>query len=132
MRIKDINGFQDYRTTFDIPPLVGPFGSAEQLTSIGAWTENEMFGGQAGFRYFKFRDRFTFSSDLRVFFGGNWQCTKSQTSTYTAIYDLNNNAVTIGAPPVRQTLEETTPIYSRNEEFFVGFDRDPALYFHHL
>ncbi len=85
-------------------PLIGPFGSAEQLTSVGAWTDNEMFGGQLGFRYFKFRDRFTFSSDFKAFFGGNWQCSTSQTSVYTAIYDLNANAVTIGDPPIQQTI----------------------------
>ncbi len=122
MRIQDINGFQDYRNTFEVPPLVGPFGSAEQLTSVGAWTDNEMFGPQLGFRYFKFRDRFTFSSDFKAFCGGNWQSSYSQTSVYTAIYDLNANTVTIGDPPVQQTLSTSAPIYSRNEEFFVGFD----------
>lgn len=122
MRITDINGFQDYRTTFDALPLVGPFGSAEQLTSNVAKTENEMFGGQLGFRYFKHSERFTYSTNFRAFFGGNWQRSRSQQSIYTSIYDLNTNTVTIGAPPVRQTIENSTPIYSRNEEFYVGFD----------
>lgn len=127
MRIHDINGFQRLVQSTDPGiPLFGPNaptgGAGEQLTSVGAFTDNEMFGGQLGFRYFKFRDRFTFSSDFRAFFGGNWQCSKSQQSVYTAIYDLTGTTVTVGDEPELQTIEVSRPIYSRNEEFYVGFD----------
>ncbi|MFK8112809.1 MAG: hypothetical protein AB8B91_11435 [Rubripirellula sp.] len=127
MRIKDTNAAQDFTNTLGtIPgstPLVSPFfGAAEQLTTSLAETDNEMLGGQIGFRYFKYRDRFTFSSDFRVFGGGNWQSSKSQRRTDLTIYNLTANTVTIGDPPVEIRTASTKPIYSRNEEFFVGFD----------
>jgi hypothetical protein len=119
MRMRDYNGFQNYQSSDDFPPLVGPnFTDAELLTSTIAVTENDLFGGQLGFRYFKFRDRFTFSSDFRVFFGGNWQNSYSQVGTELTLYDGN----TQGSDVTRIIHDATKPFYSKNEEFFVGFD----------
>jgi hypothetical protein len=119
MRVLDTNGFSDYQSSLENPPLVGPnFTDAEQLTTSTANTENEMFGGQVGFRYTKFRERFTFSSDLRVFFGGNWQNSRSQIVTELTTYTGSN-----AGDGVQNIFNDATePIYARNEEFFVGFD----------
>jgi hypothetical protein len=120
MRILDINGFSDYQSSLQNPPLTNPIflTDIEQLTTATARTENEMFGGQLGFRYTKFKDRFTFSSNFLVFFGGNWQTTKSQVVTEFTAY--NGPAPGDGVLKIENTATE--PIYSRNEEFYVGFD----------
>jgi hypothetical protein len=119
MRIRDVNFFQDYTSSAENPPLVGPnFTDAELLTTAVATTENEMFGGQLGFRYFKFRDRFIFSSNFRAFFGGNWQNTKSQIASILTSYDGDGQ----GDNVIRQFDSASEPVYSRNEEFYVGFD----------
>ncbi len=121
MRVDDVNAFSDYRSSDSVlePPLVGlPFLDVEQLTISTAITKNEMFGGQLGFRYMKFRDRFTFSSSFYAFFGGNWQCAYSQVYTELTAYDGD----TQGSNVVRIENNATEPIYTRNEEFFVGFD----------
>lgn len=122
MRLKDVNAFQDYQSTFEFPPLTGPFGAAEQVTTNTAVTENEMLAAQLGFRYFKFKDRFTYSGQFRAFAGGNWQCSESQITNELYVYNYTANTVTIGAPLQGIELTQTTPIYSRNEEFFVGCD----------
>lgn len=119
MRVDDFNFFGSYTNTIDNPALAGPnFTDAEQFTSALSVTENEMFGGQMGFRYFKFRDRFMFSSDVRVFFGGAWQNSRSNTTTELTIYDGNGQGSNVTAI----FLDATEPINTRNEEFFFGFD----------
>ncbi len=118
MQIKDKNQFQNY--LFPPPDAVDTdFGT---VTSDYAFTANDMFGGQLGFRYFKFRERFTFSSDFRVFAGGSWQCSRYQ----RLVENLQEFDVTV----IDQTeqriipvvLDRSPPILSRNQEGFVGFD----------
>ena len=119
IHIRDLNSFQDYQSSIEFPPLIGPnFTDAEQLTTTQAVTKNDMFGGVVGFRYMKFRDRFTYSSNFNVFFGGNWQCTQSQVATELTIYDGDGQ----GDNVTRIINDATKPIYQRNEEFYVGFD----------
>ncbi len=119
MRLDDTNAFQSYQSTIDAIPLVLPSGNdGERLTTNANVTENEMLGGQLGFRYRKYRERFTFMADFRAFFGGNYQSSRAQTTTETTEYagTAENDAV------LRNTSTATDPIYTRNEEFFVGFD----------
>ncbi len=119
MRIRDINGNQDYRSANDtdrVPYL--DFPNAEILVSNTAITKNEMFGGQLGFRYFKYRDRFTFGTDFRVFFGGNWQSTRASQAEEITSY----SAIGTDADVTFIIDRETAPVYDRNEEFYVGFD----------
>lgn len=118
--IQDINSFQDYINSDMNPPFVGPpnFTDGEQITTVQARTDNEMFGGQFGFRYFKYKRRYMLTSDFRCFFGGNWQCSRSQTVIDQTFYDGN----AVGAEVVRMFHDESEPIYSRNEEFYVGYD----------
>ena len=125
LRLTDVQRQMNYQSTFDFVPLTLPGGfegAAEQITKDEARTQNEMVAGQVGFRYFKFRDRFTFSTALRVFAGGNYQRSKSQTETTTYIYDFENNEVEVGAPLEAIFDDKTDPIYSHNDEFFVGLD----------
>ncbi len=119
MRFRDINGFQVYNSALDtdqVPYLVFP--NAERIITNSAVTRNEMFGGQLGFRYFKYRDRFTFRGDFRAFFGGNWQSSRAQQTEEITSYD----GIGTGSNVDFIIDRATDPIYSRNEEFFVGFD----------
>jgi hypothetical protein len=119
MRLVDANGFMDYQSSAENPPLIGPnFEDAELVTVTGATTENELIGPQLGFRYFKTQHRYVFSTDFRVFCGGNFQCSKSQALSSLEIYDGTG----VGAEVIQIISNSTEPIYARNEEFFVGFD----------
>lgn len=121
MRLHDLNSRDNFALV--APDAVGdPQGTiGEELTKVSAFTENEMFGGQVGFRYMKTRDRFTFTSDFKVFFGGNWQSSAVDRSVETIFY---NNPTTVGDDPVfiRFDDDREAPVFARNEEFFVGFD----------
>jgi hypothetical protein len=121
IRIKDRNRFQDYQDPLPTDPDTD-FGN---ITSDLAVTENNLFGGQIGFRYFKMRNRFTFSSEFKVFAGGSWQDSRSQRT----IIDLEEFTFQQGpngeGPPdgIRQVpVEYSPPILSRNDDSFVGFD----------
>lgn len=119
LRIQDINGVQNYSSALDtdlVPYL--DFPNAEQLITNTAVTDNEMFGGQLGFRYFKAKNRFIYSGGLQFFFGGNWQTSRSnryqEITSYTAIGADQDVSFIID--------RKTTDTYSRNEEFYFGFD----------
>ncbi|MCG8648851.1 MAG: BBP7 family outer membrane beta-barrel protein, partial [Pirellulales bacterium] len=119
MRLRDINAFQSYSSALDTDQIpFTAFANAEQLITNTAVTENEMFAGQFGFRYYKFRDRFTFGTDMRVFFGGNWQNTISQQATEITSYDM----LGFGNEVVFIIDRKSDFVHSRNEEFFFGFD----------
>ncbi len=121
-RLKDRNLFDTYQSTFDEIPLAGPFGAAERVTRNAAITDNEILAAQLGFRYFKYRDRFQYSTQFKAFAGGNWQSTRSQTKTTTLIFNQEENVVTIGDPLEGIEEEKSTPVYSRNNEFMLGYD----------
>lgn len=106
------------------PPLnIAGFG--EQVTTQTSVAENDMFGGQVGFRYFKFQDRFRYSAELRVFTLGNFQCNTENIRTDTTIYDNASTGaptVGIGDEPLAYIVEKSPDVYGRNEEFVFGFD----------
>jgi hypothetical protein len=119
MRMTDANGFMDYQSTDENPPLIGPnFEDAELLTVTGATTENELIGPQLGFRFFRARERYVFSTDFRVFCGANFQQTFSQKLETLTIYDGAGQ----GSEVERIIRNSTEPVYSTNEEFYIGFD----------
>ncbi len=122
MRATDINLFQTYTSNDNSPLPIGGFGSAERLVSDEVITSNEVLTGQVGFRYTKFVDRFTFASDFRFFTGGTLQCAKAYQTVDTTVYDRTAPTVTIGGPPVINLHTTSTPVYTRNEEFAIGFD----------
>ncbi|KAA5546182.1 hypothetical protein FYK55_04625 [Roseiconus nitratireducens] len=127
-RIEDLNARQTLISSSDPPlipggdpPLIDIYGSAaEQLTTAQARTDNEAITGQIGFRYTKFRDRFMFSSDFRVFSGANFQCSRTNTTQEITVYQDDDPA--IGDDVERIINYGTEPIYTRNEEFLLGFD----------
>lgn len=97
------------------PPLEPEF---EQLTTQKDITLNEMFGGQIGFRYFKPHNRYVLSTDFRAFFGGNWQSSKFQTITEFTEYD----GIGVDSEVTSMSTVATNPIYTRNSEFYYGYD----------
>jgi len=88
------------------------------LTVTGATTENELIGPQFGFRFFRARERYVFSTDLRVFCGANFQSSYSQKLETLTIYD----GAGAGSEVERIIRNATEPVYSTNEEFYLGFD----------
>lgn len=126
-RLDDLQQRQNYTSTGDgsiviIPDAPGNNEALgedyERLFTDATITENEVLAGQFGFRYIKFRDRFTYSADFRVFTGGSLQCAMSQQSTVTTVYDGGGT----GAEVDQIIQEKTAKVYTRNEEFVIGFD----------
>ena len=131
-RIKDTHAASDFISSNDpeevlIPGLVTRFGNlAEQLTIDQAFTENEAVTAQLGFHYTKFIDRFVFSTDFRVFAGPNWQMSESSRWRETVVYD-NTTAPIVQGDEVARIIrnaqnDNANPIFTRNEEFLLGFD----------
>lgn len=111
--------------------LFDPYGNAldgygEQITIQRSIADNQMLGGQLGFRYFKAKNRFRYSGEMRVFTMANLQTNTFYTESETQIYDNT----TAGVPPViadgdvplRANYSKTPNQYGRNQEFVVGFD----------
>ncbi len=115
-RLNDYNSQQNYITTADGSALPDVrFGDDyEQLTTNSVITENEILAGQFGFRYVKFRERFTYSADFRGMVGGSLQTAKSQRNVDTT--------TGIGATPDNNFSTQTRALFDRNEEFVIGFD----------
>jgi hypothetical protein len=106
-------------------PLLNIAGFGEQVQQQISVAENDMFGGQVGFRYFKHVDRFRYSGELRVFTMANFQCNTEYVRSETVIYDdavTGTPNVGIGDEPVTILREKSNNIYGRNEEFVFGFD----------
>jgi hypothetical protein len=126
-RVHDKNVQQDFISSNDpieiaFPTLITVYGAAaEQMTTNQAWTDNEALTAQLGFRYFKFVDRFTFSTEFRAFAGGNWQSSWSNTAIEATVYDGTDDIVQ-GDEVERILYSETPRVYVRNDEFFLGFD----------
>ncbi|MCC9601951.1 hypothetical protein LOC67_15425 [Stieleria sp. JC731] len=127
-RLKDTYAASNFVSSNDpiqlaaTPNFETTFGNAaEQLTIDQAFTENEALTAQLGFRYFKFIDRFILSADFRAFAGGNWQSSVSNKWIETVVYD-STAPITQGDEVARILRESTSPVHSRNEEFFLGFD----------
>ncbi len=119
MRVNDLNAKQQYNSSADIDLVpYDIFGDAEILITDGTFTDNELVTGEVGFRYTKFRDRFTFSSDFRFFTGGSFQSSKSNRLTEITVYDGDG----LNAQVTRNIVRQTDPIYSDNDEFTIGFD----------
>lgn len=125
MRLEDhnigtrLNSFNNLEgTNGQVGTILGTF---DQLLTSQSLTDNEMFAGQVGFRYFKYRDRFTFSTGLKVFLGGNYQNAKTNQEEVFIVYP-DGTTLSIGDPPTVIQADATNPSYERNEEYIVGFD----------
>lgn len=121
MHIEDVFFSSNYASTedFPTPTLINPDEDpTEQLVKDLANAENQMFGGQIGFRYFRHFDRFMFSTDLRVFAMQNFQSNVERTIVETTIYDdVGTDAETILFE--RESLNTRD---ARNDEFAFGYD----------
>ncbi len=116
MRIRDTNGNQVYTSSLDGNLALA---DSESLLTNTAITKNEMFGGNLGFRYFKFRDRFTFNAEFKAFFGGSWQNTRASVHEVITSYDATGTDAQVVSIITREPFD---PRFARNETFMVGFD----------
>ncbi|MEM6691088.1 MAG: hypothetical protein AAF664_16790 [Planctomycetota bacterium] len=96
--------------------------AVDQLLTDQSITENDMLLGQIGFRYFKYRHRFVYMGDFRVFSGQNWQSNARNTEELIVVYNDTAEVVTIGAPEIVIDNDATDPVFERNSEFVVGFE----------
>lgn len=102
-----------------VPDIINPDDDpTERLIEQRSKAENDMFGGQLGFRYFKFVNRFTLSTDFRAFGLHNFQSNFDETFTETTIYD----GAGIDAEVLSVEKTKTLANQRRNDEFVVGFD----------
>ncbi|WP_153557861.1 BBP7 family outer membrane beta-barrel protein [Roseimaritima sediminicola] len=121
MQIEDTYFRAQYRSTEAItyPPLISLTDDpTEQLITDLSRADNQMFGGQVGFRYFKFYDRFMLSTDLRVFAMQNFQHNEDRTIINTTVYEDDS----LGAETEIYESTETARVVARNDEFAFGFD----------
>lgn len=110
----------DTLTGAGAPPATRATADAEQLISNRAESLNQMYGGQVGFRYFKFRDRFRFSAELRAFGMQNYQTRERFTRTETTFYGAAG--VAIGSEAVAQDVIESNRSTTTNDAFVFGYD----------
>jgi hypothetical protein len=119
---EDLARNDDY-TTFDIPDPADPtaiIATGETYINDLMWTRNDMLLGQIGFRYFKHWNRFTMSTDFKVFAGHTFQSQDFTRLVTTAQYEA---PPTIGDPPnFDGDFTGTTFAGSKNNETPVGFD----------
>ena len=90
----------------------------ETLLSQRARTKNNMFGGQIGARYFKYRNRLRFSGEFRAMAMTNWQHHKSYTDQYFTTYD----GIGVGSGITSEVLTRNGLTFRDNDEFVVGYD----------
>ncbi|MEM6469516.1 MAG: hypothetical protein AAF802_08080 [Planctomycetota bacterium] len=122
-RINDTNAASQFNSSEEADIGGVPFtaAAAEQLIIDTNETTNEAITGQLGFRYFKYRNRFMFSTDFRVFSGVNFQDTFSERYTEVTVYNPTA-PINEGDDVIRITRDKSDRVYDRNDEFFLGFD----------
>lgn len=81
---------------------------------------NEMYGGQLGFRYIKYHRRFTHSLDLRAFALQNFQCSKFSDINVDTFYDIDLPGEIDGE--VLFEDEDIATGFKNGNEFVFGFD----------
>ncbi|QEG42345.1 BBP7 family outer membrane beta-barrel protein [Roseimaritima ulvae] len=121
MSIEDRWFRSQYRSTEAIsyPLIISPDDEpTEQFISDTSAATNQMFGGQIGFRYFKFYNRFMLSTDLRVFAMQNFQNNENSSYTETTVYD----GTEIDSETILFEKIETSRTVARADEFAFGFD----------
>lgn len=105
---------------FPKPDDITEILAGEQVLTERSLASNDLVGGQFGFRYFKFVDRFRYSAELRVFSLANFQSNKLQTFEELTLYE--DDSVDPGDEVQHYLLDQTTPIYGRSDEFAFGYD----------
>lgn len=103
-----------YQTVYNGPDTLPQETLREEVSNI----ENDIYTMQAGFRYFKFQNRFRYSTEFRVFTGLNLQQQEFYRQENTTLYD----SFDIGADVNYNITSKTLSEYERNKEFFIGYD----------
>ncbi len=121
MQIEDTFFRSQYRSTeaITLPLLISPTDDpTEQIITDLSRANNQMFGGQIGFRYFKYFERFKFSTDLRVFAMHNYQSNTDSSTIQTTVY----GGTGIGTEAEFFESNEVFVEYAEDDEFAFGFD----------
>ncbi len=123
MRFTDTYQRMTYNEGVFVDPYLPDFPNILLLNGEEVLTErsvatNDMVGGQIGFRYFKFVDRFRYSAELRVFTLANFQSNRLQTSSELTLYDEDAT----DADVAHYIIDQNTPLYGRSDEFAFGYD----------
>lgn len=128
---KDIGLATYYDTTANfggnivLPTPEAPDVAYETLTRDIQISNNDLYGGQFGFRYYKYRNRWTFSTDLRVMAMQNFYDVETTRRIDETAYD---NPVPINAPARRYGSTKFTT-RDRDNVFAFGMDlRTEASY----
>ncbi len=114
--VYNAGNFLDPYQPFD--PDDPPFLPGEQVLTDRSEATNDLVGGQFGFRYFKFVDRFRYSAELRVFSMANFQSNRRQTHSELTLYDDDETDATVA----HYIRDKGQPLYGRNDEFAFGYD----------
>lgn len=92
----------------------------ENYTLRGDLNDNEMYGGQLGFRYIKFHNRFTHSMDLRAFAFQNFQNSSFTTRSTDTYYNIDIPGEIDGEVAFEDGNVDT--VFKHGSEFVFGFD----------
>ncbi len=95
----------------------------DRLNQYGVQIENDIYALQAGFRYFKFANRWRYSAEFRGFTGVSSQAYSSRRSESTTVYDGFEE----GDNVVLDTTTSSATQFDRNSEFVIGFDARTEL-----
>ncbi|HBJ36177.1 MAG TPA: hypothetical protein DDZ51_15790 [Planctomycetaceae bacterium] len=122
MRFIDTYQRMNYTTGLFPNPTTGidDLLGGELVTTEQSQATNDLVGGQVGFRYFKFVDRFRYSAELRVFALGSYQSNRQQTFEELTLYD--GDTVDPGDEVQHFISETNRPLYGKNNDFAWGFD----------
>lgn len=136
IRAEDSASLQTYGYTFDDPNLASigigtspyvqlipnPPGTdptpLDRLNTYGVQIQNDIYALQAGFRYFKFQNRWRYSAEFRGFTGVNSQAYSSRRTEATTVYDGFEEAALV----ILDTTTSSTTQFDSNSEFVLGFD----------
>lgn len=125
--LHDTNLSDSFSGIFDLTTpggALGILGPQESFNRLEADTVNQVYAGQAGFRYFKHKGRFNYVADFRGFLGGARQFSTFQSTTVTESFgdDGMDTTVDIGDPGTRIDIDQTAPLIRRDDSFVAGFD----------
>lgn len=141
IRAKDSASLSTYSYTFDDPNLynigigASPYVSLipnppgtdptalDRLNTYGVQIQNDIYALQAGFRYFKYQNRWRYSGEFRGFTGVSSQAYSSRRSEFTTVYESFDE----GALVILDTTSASTTQFDSNAEFVIGFDARAEL-----
>ncbi len=104
------------------PPLVDAT-PLDRLNTYGVQIQNDIYALQAGFRYFKYQDRWRYSAEFRGFTGVSSQAYSSRRTEATTVYSDFAEAADV----VLDTTTSSTTQFDSNSEFVIGFDARAEL-----